>query len=156
VKADRLESLSYLGAIAWPSLERYPQFIRKTCMGLGGIVNPVRDADHSRSSMKFPAQIGILVATMLAVLPNMPGSRCNAPLAAQQDNDSRASAVSKDIPAALPKGKKLVLKDGTYQMAREYAVEVDRVRYWSVERSQWEEIPSALVDWDATHKSEAE
>jgi hypothetical protein len=41
-------------------------------------------------------------------------------------------------------------------LAREYSVEGDRVHYWSVERSQWEEIPSALVDWDATHKSEAE
>jgi hypothetical protein len=66
------------------------------------------------------------------------------------------AAQQAQIPAALPKGKKLILKDGTFQLAREYSVEGDRVRYWSVERSQWEEIPASLVNWDATHKSEAE
>jgi hypothetical protein len=34
-------------------------------------------------------------------------------------------------------------------------VENDRVHYYSLERSQWEEIPVAMVDWDATHKEEA-
>src|SRR5215469_17282099 len=76
--------------------------------------------------------------------------------AAQRDADSQAPAGPTQIPETIPKGKKLILKDGTYQMAREYSIEGDRVRYWSVERSQWEEIPAALVDWDATHKDEAE
>src|SRR6266566_4759841 len=75
-------------------------------------------------------------------------------------------AVSQDAPEAkqgqetirvpLPKGKKLVLADGTFQLVREYSVQGDRVRYWSVERSAWEEIPTKLVDWDATYKAEAE
>jgi hypothetical protein len=56
----------------------------------------------------------------------------------------------------LPKGKKLVLKDGSFQIVREYQQQGDRVRYYSVERSDWEEIPAALVDWDATKKSEAD
>ncbi|MGB6432339.1 MAG: hypothetical protein WBF06_17305 [Candidatus Acidiferrales bacterium] len=60
------------------------------------------------------------------------------------------------VPAPLPQGKKLVLKDGTFQIAREYSIEGDRVRYWSVERSDWEEIPANLVDWDATKKAEAD
>lgn len=45
---------------------------------------------------------------------------------------------------------KLYLKDGTYQIAREYKVEGDRVRYYSTERSQWEEIPVALCDLKKT------
>ena len=41
---------------------------------------------------------------------------------------------------------KLYLKDGGFQLVREYKVEVDRVTYYSVERSDWEEIPLELVD----------
>jgi len=41
---------------------------------------------------------------------------------------------------------KLYLKDGGYHVVREYKVEGDRVRFYSVERSQWEEIPLELVD----------
>jgi len=71
------------------------------------------------------------------------------------DTASKTSPAQPVIPVALPKGKKLILNDGTFQIAREYTVEGDRVRYWSVERSQWEEIPASLVNWEATHKAEA-
>lgn len=106
--------------------------------------------------MKLRAKIAILFAALLAALPYLSSTLDGAALAAQKDSDSKASAAGAQIPAALPKGKKLILKDGTFQLAREYTVEGDRVRYWSVESSQWEEIPANLVDWDATHKSEAE
>jgi hypothetical protein len=49
-----------------------------------------------------------------------------------------------------------MLKDGSFQLVREYAVQGDRVRYYSLDRSQWEEIPSDLVDWDATGKAAAQ
>lgn len=45
---------------------------------------------------------------------------------------------------------KLYLKDGGYQLVREYQVEGERVKYYSVERSTWEEIPLALVDLKRT------
>jgi len=61
-----------------------------------------------------------------------------------------------EIPMPLPKGKKLVLKDGSFQLVREYQRKGDRVRYYSVERSAWEEIPVDLVDWEATRKAETQ
>lgn len=106
--------------------------------------------------MKFRAQIAILFAALFALLPLLSGTLGGALRAAQQDADTKSPSAAGQIPVALPKGKKLILKDGTFQLAREYTVEGDRVRYWSVERSQWEELPASLVDWDATHKSEAE
>lgn len=48
---------------------------------------------------------------------------------------------------------RLYLNDGTYQQVREYKVEEDRVRYYSTERSDWEELPLSLVD---LKKTEAE
>jgi len=41
---------------------------------------------------------------------------------------------------------RLFLKDGTNHMVSEYKVLEDRVRFYSVERSDWEEIPLELVD----------
>ncbi len=52
--------------------------------------------------------------------------------------------------AVLLANVKLYLKDGGYQIVREYKVENDRVRYYSVERSEWEEIPLELVDLKRT------
>jgi hypothetical protein len=52
--------------------------------------------------------------------------------------------------AALAANLKLYLKDGGYHVVREYLVQGDRVRYYSVERSDWEEIPLELADLTRT------
>ena len=102
-------------------------------------------------TMNCTAPIAIALAALLAVAPNV--------WSIPQDPQDAGSKTTQDrgaIQVPLPKGKKLVLTDGTFQIVREYSVQGDRVRYWSIERSAWEEIPTKLVDWDATHKAEAE
>ncbi len=75
-----------------------------------------------------------------------------------QTTPSQQTKTGQDISSAatLPRGKKLVLKDGTFQIIREYQREGERVRYYSMERGDWEELPASMVDWEATAKAEAE
>src|SRR5260370_6142349 len=70
---------------------------------------------------------------------NSPPSGQEQPPTAKQGDDKDAQA---GVPA-LPRGKKLVLKDGSFQLVRDYRRNGERVRYLSAERGDWEEIPAA-------------
>jgi hypothetical protein len=52
--------------------------------------------------------------------------------------------------AASAANVKLYFKDGSDQLVREYQVQGDRVRFYSLDREDWEEVPLSLVDLNKT------
>jgi len=116
-------------------------------------------AGNVRSTrLPLPASAGAFLLVVLLV-----ATASSVPILSAQDSASSPatpSSTRQSAPAlaspALPRGKKLMLTDGSFQLVREYKVEGDRVRYYSIDSSQWEQIPAAMVDWEATKKIEAE
>jgi hypothetical protein len=111
--------------------------------------------NHRRSiSTTWALGFALLVFGGLVVAPAVV-----VPTLSAQDSASSQATPSASGTAAspvLPRGKKLMLTDGSFQLVREYIIEGDRVRYYSIDSSQWEQIPLAMVDWEATKKVEAE
>jgi hypothetical protein len=92
-----------------------------------------------------PAHL-MLVCLPLLLVNALTGSAAQAPQSSASSQDTNAAPAANSV----TRGQKLYLKDGSFQLVREYAVTGARVRYYSLDTHQFEEIPAAMVDWDAT------
>jgi len=98
-----------------------------------------------------------VVSLLLLPVAAIPCVRCaTAQSAPTYASDPGTPSSTTSSAPKLPRGKKLILKDGSFQLVREYQIQGERVRYYSLDSSQWEEMPASLVDWDATKKVEAD
>lgn len=112
--------------------------------------------------MSFDRRIKVAVLLCVAVSLSLVYTAGYAQSPANSAPTSKSGTAAptgpKEDPSAdrFSRGKKLVLKDGTFQLVRNYERTGERVRYFSVERNAWEEIPSAMIDWNATEKARLE
>jgi hypothetical protein len=105
-------------------------------------------------SLAFPLPAQALPFSLSPLMQQQQQSREASSQNAPQTLQQTAPAGSQ--PGTAGRGQRLIMKDGTDQLVSSYQVKGDAVRFYSVERSEWEEIPAAMVDWDATKKFEAE
>jgi hypothetical protein len=90
------------------------------------------------------------IASLCLIASALPG------LAASSSTQESKTATTEKKSEVYPRGLKLMLTDGSYQLVREYQRNGEHVKYFSMERGDWEELPASMVDWNATAKAEAE
>jgi hypothetical protein len=107
--------------------------------------------------MRWPVlSRGLVVAIALMVPLSSLAQRTSSPKSKPTAKPAAAEPAPKPCPFALPESPshRIVLKDGNYQTASKCQLIGDRVHYMSTERSEWEDLPVSLVDWEATNKYE--
>lgn len=107
-----------------------------------------------RTRVLMPVMVALIAAACVDLAPLRAQQPTSSSAATQNAPPNSAQKGASNGAELAPRGIKLMLKDGTFQLVREYHVTGDRVRYYSLDRSDWEEIPASLVDWDTTKKQE--
>lgn len=100
--------------------------------------------------MKKHVKLGILLAATCFAVSVQTGAQTGT-----NASHGKPMELKADAPG-VRRNHRLILKDGSYQLVREYKVVGDRVRYISLERGgDWEELPADLIDWESTRKWES-
>ncbi len=119
----------------------------------------VDKADNFLMRFDHRLRLGFLVCA-IAFSTAAPAQRTSKPAAKPKTSSKPAAAASdpaaKPCPFARPDDQhhRIILTDGNYQVSGKCEIIGDRVHYMSAERSEWEDIPTSLVDWEATKKYE--
>src|SRR5256886_15472630 len=110
---------------------------------------------HRIRSMGSPKIAALVYCAFLASFGGPPvysGSAGGSATKEQQPTAERqaSSTVGQAGVPALPRAKKLVLKDGSFQLVRDYQRQGERVRYMSAERGGWGGIPAPVGGSEGT------